>query len=114
MLFRITRFLTKRQIISNCFHIICRKSREIWRSLMLMVGINTSQICPELNANETQVLYDKYHKVSSLKKSPKQSHTILSNMKLNMKISNGPAKYEELPFNPGHKCLKCHKSDWSS
>ena len=34
---------------------------------MLMVGINTSQICPELNANEIQVLYDKYHKVPSFK-----------------------------------------------
>ena len=51
------------------------------------------RIGPGLNANEIQIPYDKYHKVSSLVKSPK--HTILSNVRSNMKMSVKPAKYDD-------------------
>ena len=42
------------------FCIIFRKSRVIWRSLMLVVWDTTSQICPELNAKEIKIPYDVY------------------------------------------------------
>ena len=32
------------------------------------------EICPELNANEIQIPYDKHHKVSSLVKSHQNTH----------------------------------------
>ena len=45
------------------------------------------QICPELNANEIQIPYDKHHKVSSLVKCHQNTQfcQIWSNMKISLK-----------------------------
>ena len=90
------------------YHVISEKKNESYSASCFAKKLFTCwcilmsgfwQIYPALNANEIQILYDKYHKVSSLvpgigKKSPK--HTPFCNMKSNMKMSNSPAKYEVL------------------
>ena len=49
-------------------------------------GLDYPQVCPELNANEIQIPYDKHHKVSSLVKS--HQNTQFSQLLRNMKMSN--------------------------
>ena len=49
-------------------------------------------LCLGLNANEIQFPHDKYHKVSSLVKSPK--HEQFFEIWSYMKTSNNPAKYD--------------------
>ena len=49
-----------------------------WKPYNIILD-HDSQISPEMQVNEMQALYDKYHKVSSFPKS--HQNTILSNMK---------------------------------
>ena len=60
------------------------------------VEVGEIQICPELNANDIQIPYDKHHKVSSLRvKSPQNTHNSVK-YGVMWKMSNNPAKYEAL------------------
>jgi len=54
------------------------------------------QICPGLNANEIQILYDNHHKVSSLVKRHQNTVTQLRQIWSNMKMSDNPAQHEVL------------------
>jgi len=75
-------------VANHCFSIITQVIKEMPKPRtnervkfdLLLTSINEQlraliQICPGLNANQTQIPYDKHHKVSSLVKRHQNTHS---------------------------------------
>ena len=85
----------------------CKTTSHLCSADNFLTFIAQIIICPGLTANETNVLYDEHHKVSSLNKVQKvqQKYVILSNMNYYENGKMAQSNITHVSFNPGHKCL---------